>query len=75
MTIHKYMSQDLDEMAEDLDVIATDLDASRSPCCEKDRFRLWDNENEARLHRRIIAIKKKIKEISGDISNALAIER
>ena len=75
MTLHKYMSQDLDEMAEDLEVIANDLDASRSPCCEKDRFRLWDNENEARLHRRIIAIKKKIKEISGDISNALAIER
>jgi hypothetical protein len=68
MAIHKYMSQDLDDMVEDLELIAKDLNCSRSPCCSLDRFRLWDNEEEARFHRRIIAVQRKIKEISRDIS-------
>lgn len=75
MAIHEYMKQDLEDMVEDLEIIAGDLDANRSPCCKKDRFRLWDNESEARLHRRIIAIQKKIKDIANDISTALPIRR
>ena len=71
MTIHKYMSQDLDEMVEDMELIANDLNCLRSPCCSLDRFRLWDNEEEARLHRRLIAVQRKVKEISRDIDKVL----
>ena len=71
MTLHRYMHEDLDEMTEDLEIIAKDLNSTRSPCCEKDRFRLWNDEDEARVHRQVIAVQQKMRKISSEISGLI----
>jgi hypothetical protein len=44
--------------------VAENLNSTRSPCCkEKGRFQLWDDEDEARLHKRVTAAVKRIDEI------------
>jgi hypothetical protein len=49
--------------------VAENLNSSRSPCCqEKARFNLWDDEDEARLHRRVTAAVARIDEIILDFN-------
>jgi len=71
VALTKWMEEHLDGMVEDLGDIATELDATRSPCCERNRFHLWNNEDEARLHRRVIAARTKVLEILGDVRQLL----
>ena len=73
MTLHRYMHEDLDEMSEDLEIIAKDLNSTRSPCCEKDRFRLWNDEDEARIHRQVIAVQQKLRKISSEIIELIQV--
>ena len=73
MTLHRYMHEDLDEMFEDLGIIAKDLNSTRSPCCEKDRFRLWNDEDEARIHRQVIAVQQKLRKISSEIIELIQV--
>ena len=73
MTLHRYMHEDLDEMSEDLEIIAKDLNSTRSPCCEKDRFRLWNDEDEARVHRQVIAMQQKLRKISSEIIELIQV--
>ena len=73
MTLHRYMHEDLDEMSEDLEIIAKDLNSTRSPCCEKDRFRLWNDEDEARIHRQVVAVQQKLRKISSEIIELIQV--
>ena len=69
MTLHTHMSSDLFDMADELENMLADLNSARTPCCQLDRFRLWDDEDEARVHRQIHAVQKKIRKIAGEVTN------
>jgi len=59
----------LEDSARDMSTVADNLNFSRSPCCkEKARFDLWDDEDEARLHRRVTSVVKRIEEIVIDFN-------
>tara|TARA_R110000824_G_scaffold1185_1_gene6385 strand:- start:863 stop:1090 length:228 start_codon:yes stop_codon:yes gene_type:complete len=58
------MAECLEEAARDMATVAENLNSTRSPCCqEKARFQLWDDEDEARLHRRVTSVVKRVEEI------------
>jgi len=71
MPISRWMEEVLDGAVHDLGDMATELDASRIPCCDKNMFQLWNNEEEARLHRRVIAMRKKATEMLTDVRRVL----
>ena len=64
MAISDWMITCLKDAAEDMATITEDLNSNKRPCCEeKARFELWDDEDEARLYRRVTAAVKRIGEI------------
>ena len=68
MAISYWMSECLEDAVRDMTTVAENLNSTRSPCCqEKARFQLWDDEDEARLHRRVTSVVKRIKEILIDL--------
>ena len=71
MALSDWMSTYLKDAAQDMREVAESLNSTRSFCCkEKARFKLWDNEDEARLHRRVTSVVKKIDEILIDFDRA-----
>ena len=69
MTISHWMVDCLHDSVRDITTVAENLNSSRSPCCqEKARFNLWDDEDEARLHRRVTAAVARIDEIILDFN-------
>jgi hypothetical protein len=59
----------LEDAVQDMTAVAENLNSTRSPCCEeKARFKLWDDEDEARLHRRVTSVVKRIDEILIDFN-------
>ena len=68
MALSYWMSECLEDAIRDMTTVAENLNSTRSPCCqEKARFQLWDDEDEARLHRRVTSVVKRIKEILIDL--------
>jgi len=69
MALSHWMITCLEDSARDMSTVADNLNFSRSPCCkEKARFDLWDDEDEARLHRRVTSVVKRIEEIVIDFN-------
>jgi len=68
MALSYWMGECLEDAIRDMTTVAENLNSTRSPCCqEKARFQLWDDEDEARLHRRVTSVVKRIKEILIDL--------
>ena len=68
MALSYWMTECLEDAVRDMTTVAENLNSTRSPCCqEKARFQLWDDEDEARLHRRVTSVVKRIKEILIDL--------
>jgi len=68
MAISDWMTTCFEDSIQDMTSVAEHLNATRSPCCEKKgRFHLWDDEDEARLHKRIRAVIKRMNEILIDL--------
>ena len=64
MALSHWMVECLEDAVRDMTTVAENLNSTRSPCCkEKARFQLWDDEDEARLHKRVTAAVKRIDEI------------
>ena len=64
MALSYWMTECLEDAVRDMTTVAENLNSTRSPCCkEKGRFQLWDDEDEARLHKRVTAAVKRIDEI------------
>ena len=69
MALSDWMFTYLEDAVQDMRAVAESLNSTRSPCCEeKARFRLWDDEDEARLHRRVTSVVKRIDEILIDLN-------
>jgi hypothetical protein len=63
------MTECLEDAVRDMTTVAENLNSTRSPCCkEKARFQLWDDEDEARLHKRVTSVVKRVEEILIDFS-------
>jgi hypothetical protein len=63
------MVECLEDAVRDMTTVAENLNSTRSPCCkEKARFQLWDDEDEARLHKRVTSVVKRVEEILIDFS-------
>ena len=68
MAILDWMTTCFEDSIQDMTAVAEHLNSTRSPCCkEKAKFHLWDDEDEARLHRRITAMIKRMNEILIDL--------
>ena len=68
MAISDWMTTCFEDSIQDMTSVAEHLNSTRSPCCkEKAKFHLWDDEDEARLHRRVTSVVKRIKEILIDL--------
>jgi hypothetical protein len=64
MALSHWMSECLEDSIHDMTEVADNLNSARGPCCqEKARFKLWDDEDEGRLHKRITAVVKRIEGI------------
>jgi len=64
MALSDWMFTYLDDAVQDMRAVAESLNSTRSFCCtEKARFKLWDDEDEARLHKRVTSVVKRIDEI------------
>jgi hypothetical protein len=64
VALSHWMVECLEDAVRDMTTVAENLNSTRSPCCkEKARFQLWDDEDEARLHKRVTAAVKRIDEI------------
>ena len=64
MAISDWMEDDLQECIDLMGNITNHLNCERSPCCkEKAKFHLWDDEDEARLHKRVSSAVKRVEEI------------
>ena len=64
MAISDWMLGYLEECIDSMGTITEDLNSTRSPCCkEKARFHLWDDEDEARLHKRVTSAVKRVEDI------------
>ena len=73
MAISDWMADMLEDSCRDMETIADSLNSRRSPCCqEKARFNLWDDEDEARLHKRVVSVGKRIDEILIDLDKVVA---
>ena len=69
MAISYWMGECLEDAVRDMTTVAENLNSTRSPCCkEKARFQLWDDEDEARLHKRVTSVVKRVEEILIDFS-------
>ena len=69
MSLSNWMITYLEDAVQDMTAVAENLNSTRSPCCEeKARFKLWDDEDEARLHRRVTSVVKRIDEILIDFN-------
>jgi len=69
MSLSNWMITYLEDAVQDMTAVAESLNSTRSPCCkEKARFKLWDDEDEARLHRRVTSVVKRIDEILIDLN-------
>ena len=67
MAISDWMLGDLRECIDLMGTITENLNCRRSPGCkEKARFNLWDDEDEARLHKRVSSAVKRVEEILTD---------
>jgi hypothetical protein len=63
------MTECLEDAVRDMTTVAENLNSTRSPCCqEKARFQLWDDEDEARLHKRTTSVVKRVEEILIDFN-------
>ena len=64
MALSDWMTTYLEDAVRDMTAVAENLNSTRSPCCkEKGRFQLWDDEDEARLHKRVTSVVKRVEEI------------
>ena len=69
MALSHWMTECLEDAVRDMTTVAENLNSTRSPCCkEKARFQLWDDEDEARLHKRVTSVVKRVEEILIDFS-------
>jgi hypothetical protein len=69
MALSYWMTECLEDAVRDMTTVAENLNSTRSPCCqEKARFQLWDDEDEARLHKRITSVVKRVEEILIDFN-------
>jgi len=69
MSLSNWMITYLEDAVQDMTAVAENLNSTRSPCCEeRARFKLWDDEDEARLHRRVTSVVKRIDEILIDFN-------
>ena len=69
MALSYWMTECLEDTVRDMTTVAENLNSTRSPCCkEKARFQLWDDEDEARLHKRITSVVKRVEEILIDFN-------
>jgi hypothetical protein len=69
MALSHWMVECLEDAVRDMTTVAENLNSTRSPCCqEKGRFQLWDDEDEARLHKRVTSAVKRVEEILIDFS-------
>ena len=69
MALSHWMTECLEDTVRDMTTVAENLNSTRSPCCkEKARFQLWDDEDEARLHKRITSVVKRVEEILIDFN-------
>ena len=69
MALSHWMTECLEDAVRDMTTVAENLNSTRSPCCkEKGRFQLWDDEDEARLHKRVTSVVKRVEEILIDFS-------
>ena len=69
MALSYWMAECLEDAVRDMTTIAENLNSTRSPCCkEKARFQLWDDEDEARLHKRVTSVVKRVEEIIIDFN-------
>ena len=69
MALSYWMTECLEDTVRDMTTVAENLNSTRSPCCkEKARFQLWDDQDEARLHKRITSVVKRVEEILIDFN-------
>ncbi len=69
MALSHWMVECLEDAARDMTTVAESLNSTRSPCCkEKGKFQLWDDEDDARLHKRVTSVVKRVEEILIDLS-------
>jgi len=69
MALSYWMTECLEDAVRDMTTIAENLNSRRSPCCqEKAKFRLWDDEDEARLHKRVTSVVERIEKILIDFN-------
>ena len=74
MAISDWMLGDLRECIDLMGTITENLNCRRSPCCkEKAKFHLWDDEDEARLHKRVSSAVKRVEEILAGFKSLTAI--
>ena len=68
MALSDWMTTYVEDSIQDMTAVAESLNSTRSFCCkEKARFKLWDDEDEARLHRRVTSVVKRMNEILIDL--------
>ena len=69
MTLSYWMAEYLEDTVRDMTTVAENLNSTRGPCCqEKARFQLWHDEDEARLHKRVTSVVKRVEEILIDFN-------
>jgi hypothetical protein len=68
MALSNWMAESLEDAVRDLTHMGEDLNSSKSPCCQEGRCDLWDDMDEARLHKRVTAVVKRLDEILGDLN-------
>ncbi len=61
MALSNWMAECLEDAVRDMTDMAESLNSSKSSCCqEKARCQLWDDIDEARLHKRVTAVVKRL---------------
>ena len=69
MALSYWMAECLEDTIRDMTTVAENLNSTRSPCCpEKEKYMLWDDIEEARLHRRVTSVVKRVEVILIDFN-------
>lgn len=64
MALSHWMLEYLEDSIHDMTEVADNLNSAWGPCCqERASFKLWDDEDEARLHKRVTAVVQRIEGI------------
>jgi hypothetical protein len=64
MALSSWMAENLEACIDDMTEVAENLNSARGPCCQdKATFLVWHDQEEGRLHKRVVAVVAKIESI------------